>query len=262
MLIQTNRVLASSALFRRWFLTPPQGAGYTVGGGDFHKIGQHFRQHFIQLGGLQPQHKVLDVGCGTGRMAVPLTSYLNAQGEYWGFDITSAGITWCQTHISPRFPNFHFQQVDVYNSFYNPTGTIQPQDYAFPFADGTFDFIFLTSIFTHLLPAAMANYLAEVARTLKPGGRCFITYFLRNPEAIALMTAGHSKFQFDHAIDNYCWAADPTNLEAAVAYDEAYVRQLYPANGLMLFNPIHYGSWCGRQSTPSFQDIAIATRTD
>lgn len=260
MLIQANRLLAHSPLFRRWFLTPPQGEGYSVGGGDFHKIGQHFRQHFIELGGLKPDHRVLDVGCGTGRMAVPLTYYLDRQGEYWGFDINPAGIAWCQAQISRRFPNFHFQHVNVYNSFYNPTGTIQPQDYRFPFADATFDFIFLTSIFTHLLPDAMANYLAEVCRTLKSGGRCLITYFLRNPEAIALMSSGQSKFKFDHVIDDRCWAADATHPEAAVAYAEDSVRQLYQRTGLILLDPIHYGSWCGRSSTPSFQDIVIATR--
>ena len=36
---------------------------------------------------LSPDHRVLDIGCGTGRMAIPLTSFLSKKGSYEGFDI-------------------------------------------------------------------------------------------------------------------------------------------------------------------------------
>jgi len=72
-------------------LTPSQGLLF-VGGGDFKKIGQKFLIYFIEYGKLAPTEKVLDVGCGIGRMAVPLTDYLNPQGSYEGFDVFKEGI--------------------------------------------------------------------------------------------------------------------------------------------------------------------------
>jgi len=48
--------------------------------GDFTAIGLEFLRHFIGIGGLEPNERVLDVGCGIGRMAIPLTRYLGAEG--------------------------------------------------------------------------------------------------------------------------------------------------------------------------------------
>src|SRR6516162_4477530 len=106
-------------------LVPPEEL-YYKGDGDFAWVGNEFLGFFRELGKLQPHEKVLDVGCGVGRMAVPLTGYLNAQGSYDGFDIAKPGIDWCRDKITPRFPNFRFHLVDLYNKFYNPRGTMQP----------------------------------------------------------------------------------------------------------------------------------------
>ena len=51
-------------------MTPPRSR-INIGSGDFHKMGQEFKVYFIDLADLQPHHKVLDVGCGIGRMAAP-----------------------------------------------------------------------------------------------------------------------------------------------------------------------------------------------
>ncbi len=44
-----------------------------VGDGDFKSKGNEFLKYFIEIGGIKKTDHVLDVGCGIGRMAVPLT---------------------------------------------------------------------------------------------------------------------------------------------------------------------------------------------
>ncbi len=73
-------------------------------GGEFRATGEEFLTYFIEIGGLRPSDRVLDVGCGVGRMAVPLTRYLSPEGRYEGFDVMANAVEWCQRHITPRFP--------------------------------------------------------------------------------------------------------------------------------------------------------------
>ena len=114
-------------------------------------------------------------------MALPLTRYLSSQGEYYGFDPT-ADVAWCTEHITSRYPNFHFEVADLHNEFYNPKGKYSPENFSFPYQDDSFDFIFLTSVFTHLFPDALSNYF-EITRVLRQGGRSFITYLLMNADS-------------------------------------------------------------------------------
>src|SRR5687767_6086736 len=104
-----------------------------VGPSDFEATGQEFLNLFIQLGKLRPDERVLDIGCGCGRMALPLTRYLSPAGFYQGMDITQNPILWCQEKISGRFPNFQFLHMDLYNKRYNPQGNYLAKDYVFPF---------------------------------------------------------------------------------------------------------------------------------
>ena len=232
-----------------------------VGDGDFEQIGQQFKDYFIELGNLQPNDRVLDVGCGIGRMAIPLTSYLSKKGEYWGFDIVKMGIEWCQTHISPKFPNFHFQHSDIYNKLYNPDGKVQPQDFQFPFDNEFFDFVFLTSVFTHMLPLEMENYTSEISRVLKKGGTCMITFFLLNEESVDLINSGRSSQDFKYEV-NGCLTTNESLPEAALAYNEEFIRKLFVKYGLVIAQPISYGNWCKRQNFLSYQDLIIAEKSN
>lgn len=78
---------------------------------------------------------MLDVGCGSGRMALPLTGYLNREGRYAGFDVSREAIAWCTENISGSHPNFEFTAVDIQNGAYNPTGKYESSDFRFPYLD-------------------------------------------------------------------------------------------------------------------------------
>ena len=243
---------------KRDAMIPPRRLIF-IGDGDFKQIGAEFKKQFIELGNLQPSDHVLDVGCGLGRMAVPLTSYLSKKGEYWGFDIVKKGIAWCQRNISAKYDNFHFLHSDVYNKQYNPKGKIRARDFKFPFEDQFFDFVFLTSVFTHMLPADVENYMGEISRVLKTGGKCMITFFLLNDESTALIHSGISSLDFRYEINGYL-TTDRSTPEDAIAYNEKFVKSLFDKRGLTIIQPIHYGSWCNRQNFLGYQDLIVAEK--
>jgi len=232
---------------------PPRRLQAAVGDGGYLAVGEEFRRYFVELGGLEPHHDVLDVGSGSGRMASPLTGWL--PGSYEGFDVVPDAVEWCRRRISARHPNFNFQVADVRSERYNPHGGREAADYRFPYDDDSFDFALLTSVFTHLQRPAVENYLGELARVLRPGGRCFATYFLMNDEAVRLM-GGYGQFGVEN--DGQL-VVDELVPERAVAYREDVVRELHERRGLPS-DAIHPGSWCGRSNYTSFQDITISIR--
>src|SRR5579875_325230 len=185
-------------LRRRSPLVPPRCLNF-VGDGDFEKTGEEFLAYFVKLGGLQPHHRVLEVGCGIGRMARPLTRFLTA-GTYDGVDIVPKGIRWCQRNITPRYPNFRFHLADVYNKEYNRRGRYRASEYRFPFAANQFDFVFLTSVFTHMLAPDMKNYMREIGRVLRPGGVSLMTLFLLNGQSFRLQSERASSLEFIHKV--------------------------------------------------------------
>ena len=241
-------------------LTPPAELMFADGGvEDFWTAARGTLRRMIEVGGLRPGDRVLDVGCGVGRMALALTSYLEPGGSYEGFDIVGPGVEWCRVHITPRFPRFRFRKADVFNASYNPRGRCADAEYAFPYPDASFDFVFLTSVFTHMLPEGVENYVYEIARVLKPGGRCFLTFFLWNEEAAALVRAGKAAFSFAHE-RGVCRVEDRRDPEAVVCYDEAHALALLARYGLEWNGPVHHGWWSGRGDCFNGQDVVTAVR--
>lgn len=238
-------------------LLPPNWL-HSVGGWDFKEVGEEFFNYFVNLGGLQPHHRALDVGSGTGRMALPLTKYLK-DGSYEGLDIVAPSVEWCQKTYTSRYPNFRFHFSDIYNKEYNPAGKFKASEYKFPFESASFDFVFLTSVFTHMLPPDMENYLSEIARVLKSDGRVFITYFLLNPETLKLIEEKESHHNFSYDLQG-CRVDREDVPEAAVAYDENAIRNLYQKYALNISEPIYYGKWCGRTNGLSWQDMVVAVK--
>lgn len=244
-------------LGRRQELVPPRHLNF-VGHGDFVAIGDEFLHYFVELGGLNPNSRLLEIGSGIGRMARPLTKYLRT-GAYDGIDIVPNGIRWCQRNITKRFPNFKFHLADIHNLAYNPSGHLKALEYRFPFANDTFDFVALTSVFSHMLTAEMEHYLRETMRTLRPDGTALITFFFLNDESRELINKGLSALNFGFS-RNGCQVNDDLVPEYAVAYDERVIRQLCKNLGLSI-EALKYGAWCGRTVYVSYQDMLILRKT-
>ncbi|MEP7117106.1 MAG: class I SAM-dependent methyltransferase [Acidobacteriota bacterium] len=239
-------------------LVPPRAVRF-VGSGDFRRIGEQYAALFQQHGHIGHDSVVLDIGSGIGRMAGPLTRVIGPGGRYEGFDIVASGVEWCQQHITPRYPQFRFQLADVHNPVYHPGGRQQAHEYRFPFPDATFDFVFATSVFTHMLSRDVARYLAEIARVLRPGGRSLLTWFVIDDGVRQRSAAGQAEFAFAHRHDG-CFVEIADRPEEAVGYEVSELRQLYQQAGLQVIDPILYGQWSGRSDFTDHQDIVLAAR--
>lgn len=227
-----------------------------VGGGAY--AGLEFLAYFISLGGLRPEHDVLDIGCGVGRMAHPLAYFLDRKAHYLGFDIVERGIRWARENITARFANLVFQRLDVHNQVYNPSGVIPALQLEFPAEAAAFDFVFLTSVFTHMQGPEVRHYLDEIVRVLRPDGRCLLTCFLIDEEARSLMEAGISSHDFQHSGDA-CYVERPEAPEAAVGFEDRQILGWLNERGLEVVSRCN-GTWCGRRGL-SYQDILVVQKT-
>src|SRR5262245_7889006 len=129
--------------------------------GSFESSGAEFMGYLRSLAGLRPDERVLDIGCGCGQMALHLKNYLDENGSYVGVDIHRPSINWCRQNIERRHKNFQFAHIDVRNLAYNPNAAQHAEAYVFPFEEHSFDLILLKSVFTHMRPPEVSNYLSE-----------------------------------------------------------------------------------------------------
>ena len=228
---------------------PPRAQTF-IGGGDFEGIGNAFFK-ILKRYGLTADMSVLDAGCGQGRMARPLAGWLRA--DYHGFDIDKSGVAWCKAHYQDA-PNFHFSHADIYNARYNRGGQIAAKDFKFPFDDGQFDVVFLTSVFTHMFKDDVENYLSEIARVMTPGGTCLISWFLHEDEL-----PPHPVYNFQYPVDDVTRTTVAKNPEAAIAFDLTWAKSLYAKHGLTVTD-LQRGSWAGGRGVMGIQDLVVAKK--
>ncbi|WP_414650622.1 class I SAM-dependent methyltransferase [Ensifer sp.] len=242
------------------FLPQPDSNSVFVGDGSYRAVGAEFLGHFIRMGGLQPASRVLDIGSGIGRMAVPLTQYLDTErGYYVGIDPVESGIAWCRQAVTRVYPNFAFQHVDIANELYNPDGKINGKALRLPYPDRQFDFAIMTSIVTHLPPDEVLVYLSEISRMLKPGGRLFMTAFVVDQVAARNESgARDARLAFNRSGDGPCWFVPGLPPLAAVGFDDGFLDRALERAGFMTVLK-SLGHWRG-QAAGHYQDVFVAER--
>lgn len=208
------------------------------------------------LGGLKPAHRLLDIGCGCGALALQLTQYLRADlgGGYVGVDVHPPSIRWCQQHF--RHDGFAFHLLDAYNATYRPDGLLG-FDYTSALSHfAPFDVVAAKSVFTHLRPEDVVAYLLAIARVLRPGGRVVLTAFLFADVNEAI--GGDICFGFGDSIFRHAYAH---RVESAVAYHEAWMLEQLSRVGLSLVFPVFRGGWRSNHGGLTYQDVLIAQRS-
>ncbi len=141
------------------------------------------RRKTVTLAGIQPGEHVLDVGCGTGTLALEVARRAGRAGHFTGIDPSSEQIAHARSKAARHNVPIDFQ-----------IGVIEH----LPLPDQTFDVV-LSTLMMHHLPAPLKRQgLAEIARVLKPGGRLIIADFKPKKERqgqAARFHAGGSSMQ-------------------------------------------------------------------
>jgi SAM-dependent methyltransferase len=239
---------------------PPQEfmnavAGAPVAGETHIAIGKEFFGMLTQRCKIQPTDRILDIGSGCGRIASHFAGHVT--NGYDGLDIVLPMVEWCRANISSRYPNFSFHHAPLRNTHYSKTGG-DAASYVFPFADATFDVIFVVSVFTNLMPAAVQQYAGEIARMLKPGGRSFFTFFLVTDDYRRRIAQGEQIPNFLVHNVGGGYVGDPANPEGTIAFDESDALGVLTGAKLRI-EKVALGTW-SKNPGWTYQDVILATR--
>ena len=128
---------------------------------------RELRQRTVNLARIQPGEQVLDVGCGTGTLAIEVQQRVGAAGRVFGVDPGTAQIARARSKAARRKMPIDFR-----------VGVIEHLD----LPDRVFDVVLSTIMMHHLPDSLKRQGLAEIARVLKPGGRLVIADFKRPQE--------------------------------------------------------------------------------
>jgi len=128
----------------------------SVVGGQAEYIGT-IEVSILRYNGLKPHHYIIDVGCGSGRLAKPLSEC--HPGKYLGSDIVDELVYYAREKI--QRPDWRFEAVEyIY----------------IPEKDSCADMVCFFSVFTHLLHEQSYWYLEEAVRVIKPGGKIIFSF--------------------------------------------------------------------------------------
>jgi ubiquinone/menaquinone biosynthesis C-methylase UbiE len=123
-----------------------------------------YRQKALDLASLEQGDSVLDIGCGTGTLAIAARQRVGPSGRVYGVDASPEMLARAGKKAIKAGAEVVFKKAVVE---------------ALPFPDSQFDAVLSTVMLHHLGPEARQQCAHEVGRVLKPGGRVLAVDFAR-----------------------------------------------------------------------------------
>jgi ubiquinone/menaquinone biosynthesis C-methylase UbiE len=135
-----------------------------------------YREKLLDLAGIGPGDNVLDIGSGTGTLAISAWRRVRPTGSVTGTDISKPMLAAARRKSRRAGAEIAFMEADATS---------------LPFADASFDVVLMTTVM-HMVPTAgRPKVLGEMARVLKPGGRALLVDYGGPLEARRKMSARH-----------------------------------------------------------------------
>lgn len=179
---------------------------------------------------------ILDLGCGYGRLAIGLVEEYPDLERYIGIDVNADAIRWCTKYIHSHHANFEFIHTDIENSRYNPDGSLDSGHVELPLKDRVVDFVYLYSVFSHMLIDDVKAYLSEFNRILRRDGKVFLTAFVEeNVEEMVENPEGYLRQRWNGPL--HC-----------VRYDKSYLEKVFEEQGFEI-TTFHYAEETHGQSS-------------
>ena len=232
---------------------------HNIGSGDFQRSGAGLLGDLIVFGGLRPTDRVLDIGCGVGRVALPLAVHLDAAGGYVGFDISRRAVVGCRKRFARLRADFVFVWLDIRNGDYNAAGAIAETEVRFPCDDASIDLAFAASVFSHVRIETVSRYLIEAARVLKPGGRFLFTAYTLTPARREAIRRRQTRLTLVEWRDG-SMVMDPRSPERAIAHDAEALANAINAAGMRPAGPWRRGDWAPEGELGGWQDIWVVEK--
>ena len=211
--------------------------------------------------GLWEGMSVLEIGCGIGRDAIPLTEIIGPNGTYVGTDVIEPSIAWCQANISSRHPNFSFEWHDIYDDLHNPAGKILAEDVRIPCADESIDIVILQSVFTHMYEHEIRHYMKEFQRVLKQDGKVWASVFVVDKgllDAVRETAPTIHALAFKYPYGDGCYINSLGSPRGAVAFTRAAFDRMVKYAKLELIREPLVGAWSGTREKAEFgQDVLL-----
>ena len=144
-------------------------------------------------GTLDSKSRILDLGCGPGRLLTALHSLDLEYGEFVGIDVQQRFIDWLCDNMADERTTFH--RLEMHNARYNPRGP-RVDAVHLPIPAGHFDVAVLFSVFTHMLIDDIEMFLGLLRRHLAPGGRALVTVYVQ--DGVPLQTENPVDWPMEH----------------------------------------------------------------